>query len=534
MADKILKTRIQLKYDTLAAWNSLPDTKKLKAGEVAVVAIPEDTTTTTDANGKVVTQITPPTVLFKVGDGEKTFKELPWLSGLAADVHSWAKKTEAEFKKFVQEDCELATAGQLDAIATRVKTLEDTIADINTALDADFVTEDEFSEFKATNTQAIADAKKAGTDANTALETYKDANDEAVDNLSTAFATFRDTTAPDTYAAKSVETTKADKDSVYAKTETYSKTEVDGLIEDVEELITGTDGLDARVDALETFKANTAATKQNVEDAKSTLIGTANDESSADTINAAKKYADEKVAALVDGAPAALDTLDELAAALKDNADIVTVLEQAIGDKAAQDDLDGHTSNKNNPHKVTAAQVGAYTKEEVDAIIAPIPNTDTTYTFADGTEGKFTVTPKDGEAIEVDTGAKDYVDGIKDDLDARIVELEKVDHAHTSSLDDIEDAVDKKHEHTNKDVLDGITAEKVTAWDNAEGKAKEYADGLDDAMDARVAAIEADYIRAEVTKVSGQPDSMKMFIGNGEDSEEITLIISGGSASDVW
>lgn len=517
MADKILKTRIQLKYDTLAAWNSLPDTKKLKAGEVAVVAIPEDTTTTTDVNGKVVTQITPPTVLFKVGDGEKTFKELPWLSGLAADVHSWAKKTEAEFKKFVQEDCELATAGQLDAIATRVKTLEDTIADINTALDADFVTEDEFSEFKATNTQAIADAKKAGTDANTALETYKDANDEAVDNLSTAFATFRDTTAPATYAAKSVETTKADKDSVYAKTETYSKTEVDGLIEDVEELITGTDGLDARVDALETFKANTAATKQNVEDAK------------ADTINAAKKYADEKVAALVDGAPAALDTLDELAAALRDKKDIVTVLEQAIGDKAAQDDLDGHTSNKNNPHEVTAAQVGAYTKEEVDAIIAPIPNTDTTYTFADGTEGKFTVTPKDGEAIEVDTGAKDYVDGIKDDLDARIVELEKVDHAHTSSLEAIEDAVDKKHEHTNKDVLDGITAEKVAAWDSAEQDAKDYADGLDDAMDARVTAIETNYIRTAATDES-KPDELTMYLGKSE----VTLVISGGSASDVW
>lgn len=34
------------------------------------------------------------------------------------------------------------------------------------------------------------------------------------------------------------------------------------------------------------------------------------------------------------------------------------------------------------------------------------------------------------------------------------------------------------HSHANKDVLDGITAEKVAAWDSAESNAKSYADGL--------------------------------------------------------
>ena len=46
------------------------------------------------------------------------------------------------------------------------------------------------------------------------------------------------------------------------------------------------------------------------------------------------------------------------------------------------------------------------------------------------------------------------------------------------------------HEHANKDVLDGITTEKVAAWDAAETNAKAYADGLDGAMDKRVAALE--------------------------------------------
>lgn len=47
------------------------------------------------------------------------------------------------------------------------------------------------------------------------------------------------------------------------------------------------------------------------------------------------------------------------------------------------------------------------------------------------------------------------------------------------------------HTHANKDVLDGITSAKVSAWNAAEQNAKTYADDLDAAMDARVDALEA-------------------------------------------
>ena len=51
------------------------------------------------------------------------------------------------------------------------------------------------------------------------------------------------------------------------------------------------------------------------------------------------------------------------------------------------------------------------------------------------------------------------------------------------------------HTHANKAVLDGITAEKVTAWDaakaNAISSAKTYADSLNTAMDSRVDVLEA-------------------------------------------
>lgn len=78
MADKTFNTRISLKYDTYANWiNKDP---VLLAGEAAVVVVP--------AKSSAVQQ--EPAVLFKIGDGAKKFSELSFVSGLAANVYSWA------------------------------------------------------------------------------------------------------------------------------------------------------------------------------------------------------------------------------------------------------------------------------------------------------------------------------------------------------------------------------------------------------------------------------------------------------------
>ena len=82
MAEKILNTRIQLKYDTYAAWTT--NDPILKKGEVAIATIATGSTET-------VNSVTPPQVLIKVGDGSKHYSELPFASALAADVYSWAK-----------------------------------------------------------------------------------------------------------------------------------------------------------------------------------------------------------------------------------------------------------------------------------------------------------------------------------------------------------------------------------------------------------------------------------------------------------
>ena len=47
-------------------------------------------------------------------------------------------------------------------------------------------------------------------------------------------------------------------------------------------------------------------------------------------------------------------------------------------------------------------------------------------------------------------------------------------HDHTFVDSDVNDAIAKKHEHTNKDVLDRITSEKISGWDDAVAKKHEH------------------------------------------------------------
>jgi hypothetical protein len=97
--EKILNTRIQLKYDSYENWNSKNPT--LLAGEIAIAKL------TTVAAVKPGENDTQAPVLFKVGPG--AFNSLPWVSALAADVYSWAKKTEEEFITWVNEQIEHPT-----------------------------------------------------------------------------------------------------------------------------------------------------------------------------------------------------------------------------------------------------------------------------------------------------------------------------------------------------------------------------------------------------------------------------------------
>lgn len=79
--NKVFQTRIQLKYDTYENWIAVDPI--LKKGEMAIATIPKGNTTSKLQNL--------PNVVLKIGDGASKYSNLPYVSGLAADIYDWAK-----------------------------------------------------------------------------------------------------------------------------------------------------------------------------------------------------------------------------------------------------------------------------------------------------------------------------------------------------------------------------------------------------------------------------------------------------------
>ena len=141
--------------------------------------------------------------------------------------------------------------------------------------------------------------------------------------------------------------------------------------------------------------------------------------------------------------------------AIKDVTNKVSTLEGSNHTHTNKDVLDG----------ITEAKVNAWSAAEANA-----------KKYVDGkVNGKF---DDKGAAAQALSDAKSYADGLNTAMGGRVDVLE------TSS-----------HTHGNKNVLDGITAEKVKDWDaakaNAISSAKTYADSLNTAMDSRVDVLEA-------------------------------------------
>lgn len=111
MAVNTLNTRIALKYDLLSAWNT--SDLVLKKGEIAIAEIPSQNNIINDSAH--TPENSPPAIAMKVGDGTKTFKQLPWVQAVAGDVYAWAKKTNAP------------TLGELTNIDADLKTEVDKI-----------------------------------------------------------------------------------------------------------------------------------------------------------------------------------------------------------------------------------------------------------------------------------------------------------------------------------------------------------------------------------------------------------------------
>lgn len=117
--EKKIMTRIQLKYDSFENWTK--NNPILKAGEMAVTTVAAKPT-------KEANSVAAPQVLAKFGDGEHNYNDLPWLSGLAADVYEWAKSATPNVSDFGSVITE-ARKGLISADSV-VKTLNGLMGDI--------------------------------------------------------------------------------------------------------------------------------------------------------------------------------------------------------------------------------------------------------------------------------------------------------------------------------------------------------------------------------------------------------------------
>ena len=78
------------------------------------------------------------------------------------------------------------------------------------------------------------------------------------------------------------------------------------------------------------------------------------------------------------------------------------------------------------------------------------------------------------------------------DIVTDIAGLKAADELIDGRIDALEVLSGQSHTHENKEVLDGITVDKVSAWDAAEQNAKNYADGLAVNYDEKGAAASAE------------------------------------------
>lgn len=122
---------------------------------------------------------------------------------------------------------------------------------------------------------------------------------------------------------------------------------------------------------------------------------------------------------------------------------------------------------------------------------------------------------------------KSVIDGITADQVTNWDDANSKKHTHsnkdlldtyTQTETDLADAVSKKHNHTNKSELDKIADGDVAKWNAAEQNAKNYADSLDEAMGTRVGTAEG-----KITTLEGKMTTAEGNITGLQNSKQDTV-----------
>lgn len=510
MAEKILNTKIKLRYDAHDVWMSKDPV--LLAGEVAL------STVSTKQEGTVNYV---PSVLIKVGDGTHKYSELDFVFAKAADVLE-SCKTEAGLTKFVQDviaGAGIASDEAMKALAKRVTDAEGEIdvlqADLNTAetglkakmaaaeaaieaiegrFGADTVALEINAAITALNLAGTYEAKGEAAKVQTALNEYKTANDAAV------LANTNNITA-NTNAINAI------KDG----------TTIDSFA-DVEAALAGKEASGAAAQALIDAKAYADGLAGNY-DAKG---------AAATAESNAKAYAKE----YADGLAKDYDAAGSAAQALVD----------------AKAYTDGFTGGKTVAESINGVIANYSTTEQMNSAIATAKGQATQY--ADGLNTAMNTRVEALEAIDhshtfveselnliqagdvakwnaAEQNAKDYADGLDGEMDKRVKALEDKFTGDDSVADQIADAVAAEaalREAADAELQKGIDA-NAKAIEDLDGELERLTGGVvvaeaiaaealarenaDKALDAKIKAISDDYLKAaDKTELQGNIDTL--------------------------
>lgn len=175
---------------------------------------------------------------------------------------------------------------------------------------------------------------------------------------------------------------------------------------------------------------------------------------------------------------AAVDTLKEIQDYITSDGAAAAEMAGNIA-KAQQTAEDAAAAAKTADDKAVAAQTAAQGAAETAA--QGVSDAAAAKSAAD--EAAAAAATADGKAVAADAkavAAQEAVDALEEVVDGKAAQSDLT--ALTTRVGANETAIttlqEASHSHANKEDLDGITAEKIQAWDAAEQNAKDYADSL--------------------------------------------------------
>lgn len=315
-------------------------------------------------------------------------------------------------------------------------------------------------------------------------------------------------------------------DTPYANVKDYVDTKIADVVAGS---IEGLGALASKDKVAESDLEATLATKINGK----ANVGTVDDTSDMDTLKGAKKYADEKAAAV----QTEVDALEAKVGTVPESKTVVQMIEEAQ-EAATYDDTEIKSKVQANTDAIGVLNGGATVEgsvkktvaDEIAKVVAGAPESfDTLKELSDwiATHGQ--------DAAEMNSAIvalQNILDGIGDTesgekatvvayvtdaiaalnigdyataaqltaLAGRVTTLEGASHTHankelldtyTQTEANLADAVAKKHVHTNATELDKIANGDKAKWDAMEQNAKNYADGLASNYDAAGSAAGA-------------------------------------------